>query len=91
MIYEDSGASGAVRERSGLAQALARMGAGDVLAVWKLDRLGRSLPHLIELLDGLGRSRFPVPFREYRHNHGRGPVDFSQDEDFGRVRARADR
>jgi DNA invertase Pin-like site-specific DNA recombinase len=55
VIYEDSGASGAVRERSGLAQALARTGAGDVLTVWKLDRLGRSLPHLIELLDGLGK------------------------------------
>jgi DNA invertase Pin-like site-specific DNA recombinase len=55
VIYEDSGASGAVRERSGLAQALARTGAGDVLAVWKLDPLGRSLPHLIELLDGLGK------------------------------------
>lgn len=29
---------------------------GDVLAVWRLDRLGRSLPHLIEVLDGIGKA-----------------------------------
>jgi DNA invertase Pin-like site-specific DNA recombinase len=39
--------SGATAERPGLAQALAECRAGDTLVVWKLDRLGRSLPHLV--------------------------------------------
>jgi DNA invertase Pin-like site-specific DNA recombinase len=29
------------------------MGAGDTLVTWRLDRLGRSLPHLIDLVDRL--------------------------------------
>ena len=41
-------ASGAQTERVGLAEALAFLRPGDMLVVWKLDRLGRSLPHLIE-------------------------------------------
>ena len=47
-IFEDTG-SGADGDRMGLAAALARCGAGDVLVVWKLDRLGRSLPTLVDL------------------------------------------
>lgn len=45
-IFEDT-ASGARADRPGLAAALAFARAGDVLVVWKLDRLGRSLSHLI--------------------------------------------
>jgi DNA invertase Pin-like site-specific DNA recombinase len=30
------------------------LGAGDVLVVWRLDRLGRSLPHLIEVIREVG-------------------------------------
>lgn len=41
-VYEDKGISGAANERPGLAEALAKVGPGDVLVVWKLDRLGRS-------------------------------------------------
>ena len=41
-------ASGAKAERPGLAQALRECRPGDTLVVWKLDRLGRSLPHLVE-------------------------------------------
>ncbi len=52
-IYEDRGISGAAAYRPGLADALARAGEGDVLVVWKLDRLGRSLPHLVEVINGL--------------------------------------
>ncbi len=40
--------SGAKAEREALQQALAFVRAGDTLVVWKLDRLGRSLKHLIE-------------------------------------------
>lgn len=56
VVHEDRGLSGAARERPGLAQALGQLGAGDVLVVWKLDRLGRSLVHLIGIIDGLGKS-----------------------------------
>jgi DNA invertase Pin-like site-specific DNA recombinase len=56
LIFEDTGISGAASERPGLSSALARVGGGDVLVVWKLDRLGRSLGRLIELMDGLGKA-----------------------------------
>lgn len=52
-IFEDR-VSGAIAERPGLAKAMAAANAGDVLVVWRLDRLGRSLPHLIDILRTLG-------------------------------------
>ncbi len=52
-IHEDHGVSGAAIERPGLTRALAGAQSGDVLVVWKLDRLGRSLPHLVEVINGL--------------------------------------
>lgn len=55
-IFEDRGVSGALAERGGLAKAIAAVGEGDVLVVWRLDRLGRSLAFLIELIEELGRS-----------------------------------
>ena len=54
-ILEDLGISGSRRSRPGLDQVLGRLGQDDVLVVWKLDRLGRSLPHLIEILDLVGQ------------------------------------
>jgi DNA invertase Pin-like site-specific DNA recombinase len=51
-IFEDR-ASGARTDRPGLAQALGFLREGDVLAVWKLDRLGRSLAHLVETVGAL--------------------------------------
>ncbi len=51
-IFEDS-VSGATAERPGLSATLAFLRDGDVLVVWRLDRLGRSLPHLIEVVAGL--------------------------------------
>lgn len=51
-IFEDT-ASGAKAERPGLTAALAYLRDGDVLAVWRLDRLGRSLPHLIDTIGEL--------------------------------------
>lgn len=51
-VFEDA-ASGVGADRPGLAQATDYVREGDVLVVWKLDRLGRSLPHLIETVSGL--------------------------------------
>lgn len=52
-VFEDT-VSGAKADRPGLAAALAYLRRdGDVLAVWRLDRLGRSLPHLIETIGAL--------------------------------------
>lgn len=55
-VFEDRGVSGAARTRPGLSEALGVLAPGDVLVVWKLDRLGRSLQHLIEVLDSIGRA-----------------------------------
>ena len=51
-VFEDR-ASGAQADRAGLRSALDYVRDGDVLIVWKLDRLGRSLPHLIETVTAL--------------------------------------
>jgi len=51
-IFTDT-ISGARVERPGLTEILAYLRPGDVLAVWRLDRLGRSLPALIATLHGL--------------------------------------
>src|SRR4051794_29243271 len=48
-IFTDTG-SGANTERKGLDDALSYVRPGDTLVVWRLDRLGRSLQHLIETL-----------------------------------------
>jgi DNA invertase Pin-like site-specific DNA recombinase len=45
--------SGARAERQVLNELLSNIRAGDVLVIWKLDRLGRSLKHLVELINGL--------------------------------------
>jgi DNA invertase Pin-like site-specific DNA recombinase len=45
--------SGARAERPGLTEALDHLRSGDTLVVWRLDRLGRSLPHLIETVTAL--------------------------------------
>src|SRR5712692_1851546 len=45
--------TGSKAERKGLNEALAYLRPGDTLVVWKLDRAGRALPHLIELLKDL--------------------------------------
>jgi DNA invertase Pin-like site-specific DNA recombinase len=51
-IFTDT-ASGAKTERKGLDEALAYVRTGDTLVVWLLDRLGRSLPHLITTMTDL--------------------------------------
>jgi DNA invertase Pin-like site-specific DNA recombinase len=51
-LFEDR-VSGSRADRAGLAKALAFARYGDCLVVWKLDRLGRSLPHLLATVTGL--------------------------------------
>jgi DNA invertase Pin-like site-specific DNA recombinase len=52
-IFRDEGISGAATTRPGLNEALSTLKEGDVLTVWKLDRLGRSLSHLITVIEEL--------------------------------------
>lgn len=49
-IFRDV-ASGAIDSHKGLAEAIEFARSGDTLVVWKLDRLGRSLKHLIETVN----------------------------------------
>ena len=53
-IFADEGVSGSVTARRGLDAALTALSPGDTLVVWKLDRLGRSLSHLVTLIAELG-------------------------------------
>jgi DNA invertase Pin-like site-specific DNA recombinase len=64
-IFSDV-ASGAKSERAGMVEAVAFARKGDVLVVWKLDRLGRSLPHLIETVTAL--SAKGIGFRSLRES-----------------------
>jgi DNA invertase Pin-like site-specific DNA recombinase len=51
-LFEDR-ISGSRGDRAGLTKALAFIRPGDCLVVWKLDRLGRSLPHLLTTVTDL--------------------------------------
>lgn len=59
-IFEDAGVSGKLATRPGLDGCLAYLREGDTLVVTKLDRLGRSLPHLIETVNTLGDRKINV-------------------------------
>ena len=52
-VFENLGVSGAKAERPGLGEALRYLRAGDTLVVWKLDRLGRSMTHLLQVVADL--------------------------------------
>jgi len=54
-IFTDQGVSGSVADRPGLDRALKALTEGDALVVWKLDRLGRSLAHLVQTVADLGK------------------------------------
>lgn len=71
MIYEDF-ASGKRDDRSGLYSCLKALRSGDTLLVWKLDRLGRDLRHLVNTVDDL--SRRSIGFRVLS---GQTPIDTS--------------
>lgn len=71
MIYEDF-ASGKKDDRSGLDACVKALRSGDTLVVWKLDRLGRDLRHLVTTVDDL--SKRGVGFRVLS---GQTPIDTS--------------
>ena len=64
-LFEDR-VSGSRGDRTGLAKALAFIKAGDCLVVWKLDRLGRSLPHLLTTITNLKQRG--IAFRQVARN-----------------------
>lgn len=54
-VFTDHGVSGSTFSRPGLDEILRTLTAGDTLVVWRLDRLGRSIQKLIELVETLGK------------------------------------
>jgi DNA invertase Pin-like site-specific DNA recombinase len=64
-VFEDT-LSGTREDRPGLEAALEYLRPGDTLVVWKLDRLGRSLPHLIETVRALEARG--IGFKSLREN-----------------------
>src|SRR5438045_5949542 len=64
-IFTDT-ASGSKTERKGLAEALAYVREGDTLVVWRVDRLGRSLKHLIETITTLNNRK--IGFKSITEN-----------------------
>lgn len=65
-IYSDKGVSGATVSRPGLDRALRKLQRGDTLVVWRLDRLGRSLVHLVHAINDLEKRG--IHFRSLTEN-----------------------
>lgn len=64
-IFTDT-MSGARLERPGLQEAMNHLRAGDILVVWRLDRLGRTLKHLIATVTDL--SEQGIGFKSLQEN-----------------------
>lgn len=64
-IFTDT-ASGAKADRTGLEEALNYVRQGDTIVVWRLDRLGRSLKHLIETISSLNNRK--IGFKSITEN-----------------------
>jgi len=64
-VFKDI-ASGAQQDREGLDHATKYLRPGDTLVVWKLDRLGRSLKHLIEVVNDFTKKG--IYFRSLQEN-----------------------
>ena len=84
--------SGATGERPGLAEALAFLREGDMLVVWKLDRLGRSMRNLVRTVEDLGRAgrRAAIANRTAGHPDAWRPSDLPHLRRPRAVRARPD-
>jgi Resolvase, N terminal domain len=85
-------ASGARADRPTLAQVLDQLRPGDTLVVWKLDRLGRSLRHLVDTVTGLAERG--IGFRSLQEaidtTTPGGKLVFHVFARLGRVRTRPD-
>jgi DNA invertase Pin-like site-specific DNA recombinase len=68
-IFEDQ-ITGVASNREGLDLALASIGQGERLVVWKLDRLGRSIPHVMSIVADL-------------HNRGASLISLTENFDTG--------
>ncbi len=83
--------SGAKSERPGLQEAMNHLRAGDTLVVWRLDRLGRTLKHLIATITDL--SDKGIGFKSLQENMDTttsgGKLIFHIFGGIGRVRARS--
>lgn len=66
LIFVDK-ISGSKAERPGLDACLKEVQAGDTLVVWRLDRLGRSVRHLIDVVEELGNRK--VGFKSLQDGH----------------------
>jgi DNA invertase Pin-like site-specific DNA recombinase len=64
-LYTDK-ITGTKAERKGLDDALSHLRAGDTFVVWRLDRLGRSLKHLIETVTALQEQQ--IAFKSITEN-----------------------
>src|SRR3979490_1444248 len=75
-IYKEK-ASGGRWDRPELHRLLDQLRKGDVLVVWKLDRLSRSLRDVLTIMERLGGCRSGIPQfdRGHRYNHTGGPDD----------------
>ena len=93
-LYQDH-ASGKKDDRPGLEACLKSMREDDTLIVWKLDRLGRNLRHLVntihELMDR--QDRLPRAYRprsQHRHHDRKRPAGVWDIRRAGGIRTRAD-
>jgi DNA invertase Pin-like site-specific DNA recombinase len=88
-VYRDTG-SGSLKHRPELDACLDYLRAGDTLVVWRLDRLGRGLKHLIELVEQLQQRE--VGFRSLTEQIDTttpaGRLQFPSVRRTGRVRTR---
>jgi DNA invertase Pin-like site-specific DNA recombinase len=64
-LYTDK-VTGTKHERPGLEAALSHLREGDTFVVWRLDRLGRSLKHLIEIVTALQQQN--IAFKSMTEN-----------------------
>ena len=93
-IYEDQ-ASGQREDRPGLAAFLKAARQGDVIVVWRLDRLGRNLRHLVNLVQDLNDRDIGIrvlagPRGQPRHDDPQRKVGLRALRGFGGIRTRAD-
>ena len=93
-IYEDQ-ASGQREDRPGLAAFLKAARQGDVIVVWRLDRLGRNLRHLVTLVQDLNDRDIGIRVlagqgARHRHDDGQRKVGLRDLHGFGGIRTRAD-